>query len=433
MGFGSRWRSWVMECVTTASMSFLINDSPSKPFKMGKGLRQGDLLSPFLFVLVVDVLHRMVGETIRNMRIFSLMVGRDRVELSHLQFIDDTILFCPSEDETMKNYKRLLRWFELMFGLSTLPMRYLRVPLGANPRLLKTWKPVIDKRRFLWSKEDGKNGMALVRWDLVQAPEKLGRLGVGDAMLRNTVLLFKWWWRFAQEECPLWKKMVYSCNKLKPNELLSTQVLPTKGGPWKDICQIQIKDQNIRDKMITGMSMEIGDGHRTRFWEDMWLHCGSLKDRFSRLFSVSSQCDSVIQEGVLPEDITSYNFTKSIWKGLVPPRVELFAWFVLTGRVNTKERLTRLGILNQDDKSCVLCNKDVEQVHHLFLGCDFTWQVWNAWISVFGRLWSLPGSMKDHFLSWTEELRRKEDRKQRLRCFCAIIWNIWMKGNKRIF
>ncbi|XP_016168905.1 uncharacterized protein LOC107611504 [Arachis ipaensis] len=175
MGFGSRWRSWVMECVTTASMSFLINDSPSKPFKMGKGLRQGDLLSPFLFVLVVDVLHRMVGETIRNMRIFSLMVGRDRVELSHLQFIDDTILFCPSEDETMKNYKRLLRWFELMFGLSinfdksslipincdeqlvqrmcslwgcksgTLPMRYLRVPLGANPRLLKTWKPVIDK------------------------------------------------------------------------------------------------------------------------------------------------------------------------------------------------------------------------------------------------------------------------------------------------
>ncbi|XP_020967397.1 uncharacterized protein LOC110266746 [Arachis ipaensis] len=107
-----------------------------------RGLRQGDPLSPFLFVLVVDVLHRMVGEAVRNGRILPLVVSRDSVELSHLQFADDTILFCPPEDETMKNYKRLLRWFELE---DTLPVKYLGVPLGANPRLVKTWKPIIDK------------------------------------------------------------------------------------------------------------------------------------------------------------------------------------------------------------------------------------------------------------------------------------------------
>ncbi|QHO17244.1 uncharacterized protein DS421_10g310500 [Arachis hypogaea] len=136
---------------------------------------------------------------------------------------------------------------------------------------------------------------------------------------------------------------------------------------------------------------------------------------------------------MLAKDTTSYSFTHSIWKGLVPPKVELFTWFVLIGRVNTKERLSRFGILNQVDMRCVLCNRDIEQVHHLFLGCDFAWQVWNAWISVFGRLWSLPGLMKDHFLSWTEEPRRKEDRKRWLRCFCTIIWNIWMERNRRIF
>ncbi|XP_015945213.1 uncharacterized protein LOC107470339 [Arachis duranensis] len=142
---------------------------------MERGLRQGNPLFPFLFVLVVDVLHRMVSEAVRIGRISPLVVGRDSVELSHLQFADDTILFCPPEDETMKNYKRLLRWFELMSGLSinfeksslisinceeqwvqrmcrlwgckedTLPMKYLGVPLGANPRLVKTWKPIIDK------------------------------------------------------------------------------------------------------------------------------------------------------------------------------------------------------------------------------------------------------------------------------------------------
>ncbi|XP_016177686.1 uncharacterized protein LOC107619974 [Arachis ipaensis] len=148
---------------------------PSKPFKMERGLRQGDLLSPFLFVLVVDVLHRMIGEAVTNGCIAPLLVGRDHIELSHLQFADDTILFCPPEEETIRNYKRLLCCFELMSGLSinfekpsfipvnceecwmrqmcqllgckeaSLPVRYLGISLGANPRLVKTWKPVIDK------------------------------------------------------------------------------------------------------------------------------------------------------------------------------------------------------------------------------------------------------------------------------------------------
>ncbi|XP_016199813.1 uncharacterized protein LOC107640826 [Arachis ipaensis] len=220
----------------------------------------------------------------KNGRISPLTVGGDRIELSHLQFADDIILFCPPEEETIKNYKRLLRCFELMSGLSinfdksslipvncdeqwvqrmcsllgckgdTLPVKYLGISLGANPRLVKTWKPIIDKveeklslwkakvlnkagklvliksalnslsvyylslfkmpkavaeklislqRRFLWSKEDDSNGMALVRWEVVQAPKKLGGLGIGDAMIRNTALLFKWWWRFAKEECLL--------------------------------------------------------------------------------------------------------------------------------------------------------------------------------------------------------------------------------------
>ncbi|XP_016206370.1 uncharacterized protein LOC107646721 [Arachis ipaensis] len=99
-------------------MSVLVNGSPSKPFNMERGLRQGDLLSPLLFVLVVDVLHRMLGEAVRHGRIASLLVGRDHIELSHLRFVDDTILFCPPETETIVNYKRLLRCFELMSGLS---------------------------------------------------------------------------------------------------------------------------------------------------------------------------------------------------------------------------------------------------------------------------------------------------------------------------
>ncbi|XP_016162200.1 uncharacterized protein LOC107604981 [Arachis ipaensis] len=225
MGFGLRWRTWVKECVTTVSMSVLINGSPAKPFRMERGLRQGDPLSPFLFILVVDVLHRMVGDAVRNGRISLLLVGRENIELSHLQFADDTILFCPQETETIVNYKRLLRCFELMYGLSinfdksnliainceqewvtnmcgllgcgevalpvSLPVYYLslyKIPKAVAEKLIEL------QRRFLWSKEDGTNGIPLVKWEVVQALKKLGGLGVGDALIRNASLLFKWWW-----------------------------------------------------------------------------------------------------------------------------------------------------------------------------------------------------------------------------------------------
>ncbi|RYR07992.1 hypothetical protein Ahy_B05g075501 [Arachis hypogaea] len=66
-----------------------------------------------------------------------------------------------------------------------------------------------------------------------------------------------------------------------------------------------------------------------------------------------------------------------------------------------KERLSRLGVIHQEDIVCVLCNKSNEYGHHLFLGCDFSWQVWCAWLSFVGRQWSYPGTLKEHFLSWT--------------------------------
>ena len=69
---------------------------------------------------------------------------------------------------------------------------------------------------------------------------------------------------------------------------------------------------------------------------------------------------------------------------------------------------------------CVLCKKDVENVHHLFLGCEFTWQVWCAWLVHFGRKWSFPGTVKEHFQCWTGATSKKEESTKWFICFLRL-------------
>ena len=179
MGFGKRWVSWVKWCISTASFSILVNGSPASFFQNSRGLRQGDPLSPYLFVIGMEALTRLLNRAvIGNYLSGSKIIGRDGVVsvISHLLYADDTLLLCGARKDQLKYLSWILMWFEALSGLKinlnkseiipvgpvdnvsdlavelgcgigSLPSSYLGLPLGASHKAMGVWDTVEDKFR----------------------------------------------------------------------------------------------------------------------------------------------------------------------------------------------------------------------------------------------------------------------------------------------
>ncbi|GJY35149.1 putative RNA-directed DNA polymerase, eukaryota, reverse transcriptase zinc-binding domain protein [Tanacetum coccineum] len=145
MGFSLKWRKWIQGCLDSAYGSVIVNGSPTKEIQIYKGLRQ------------------------------RLKVGSNNVDISHLQFADDALIFGNWSLKNAKNLCRILRCFYMASGLkinfskfkffgvgvhydethslastvnlqpSLLPYTYLGLPIGANMNKGYNWKPIIEK------------------------------------------------------------------------------------------------------------------------------------------------------------------------------------------------------------------------------------------------------------------------------------------------
>jgi hypothetical protein len=139
-------------------------------------VRQGDSLSPFLFVLVMEAFSRMISVIYSRGLISGFSMGtrdHDRVEVSHLLFADDTLVFCGADASQISYMGAFLVCFEAVSGLKVnltksslvpvgslddvdqlarslgcgtvdLPLKYLGLPLGASFKLKVIWRDLED-------------------------------------------------------------------------------------------------------------------------------------------------------------------------------------------------------------------------------------------------------------------------------------------------
>ncbi|XP_071694441.1 uncharacterized mitochondrial protein AtMg01250-like [Rutidosis leptorrhynchoides] len=111
MGFGERWRKWILACLESTLISVLVNGSPTNEFKLERGIRQGDPLSSFLFIITAEGLNVLTKKTIEGGLYKGVEIGADKVLLSYLQYADDTIFLGEW------NRQKLLQPYEVTYLL----------------------------------------------------------------------------------------------------------------------------------------------------------------------------------------------------------------------------------------------------------------------------------------------------------------------------
>lgn len=174
-GFPDRWNKWMEGILGSGNSSVLLNGIPGKPFKCKRGVRQGDPLSPLLFVLAADLLQSIINKAWQEGVLNHPLSNEFEDFYPIVQYADDTLLILPADARQLFILKGLLRSFSDSTGLNvnfnkscllpiniseeklnhlsrsfgcktgTMPFTYLGLPVGTTRPSVQDFTPLVTK------------------------------------------------------------------------------------------------------------------------------------------------------------------------------------------------------------------------------------------------------------------------------------------------
>ncbi|XP_038688673.1 uncharacterized protein LOC119987842 [Tripterygium wilfordii] len=324
VGLDDIWVRNIMQCVTTSRMAVIWNGHRLDWFNPSRGIRQGDAISPYLFVLCIERLGHIINRAVSQGAWVPIKLSRQGPNLSHLFFADDLVLFAEASIDQMNVVQDCLRTFcagsgqkvslkksqifvsrnvdpgvaqelaqmsgftltthlgrlenEISFfcgassACSISPYIY-PIVCDANDLITKGVCMNIERlvRRFLWGGNEELRKVSIVNWEKVTRPKDAGGLGIKRMCQMNHSYLAKIGWRLINEKDSLWAKVV--SNKYIHSDA-SLDKLQSKNGAsnlWRGVI--------IAVPILTkGIRAMVHNGKDTLFWLDVWIGDSPLFD-----------------------------------------------------------------------------------------------------------------------------------------------------------
>eukprot|EP00253_Pinus_taeda_P013888 PITA_13888 len=305
-GFSQPWIKWVLELIKSTRYSILVNGTPSTPFSPSRGIRQGDPLSPFLFVILMEGLSRLIAKKKEDGQIRGLQPIRSCPATTHQQFVDDTMLHGTPTVKEATTYKDILHLFSrasgmeinfskstifffnthqavqshlsrlLGFRIGSLPSRYLGAPLTLKPWQKAHWEKILanmERRCKHWTNRalNFAGRLVLTKAILQAIPQYMLSIlpapkGVLD-QIRSIQRSFLWSGNSEKKKWSLvaWKKLC------RPKNRGGLNLDSPNGSPiWN---HAQANRSIIQDHSF----WEIRNGTQALFWEDAWQQSPKLE------------------------------------------------------------------------------------------------------------------------------------------------------------
>ena len=108
--FDSQW----VKCISSVQYQVLLNGQPRSLIIPHRSLRQGDSLSPYLFIMYTETLIANIKKAEREKQLTGMKVARACPSISHLLFADENLFFCKAQKEECQTILRILKWYEVV-------------------------------------------------------------------------------------------------------------------------------------------------------------------------------------------------------------------------------------------------------------------------------------------------------------------------------